>query len=227
MLCSVIQEFFIDFIGDDPEIMGSSQFRQFSQFFPGIDDASGVIGGVDDDGFGPGCDGFPDGFQIQMVPFRAAFLDRHLDWNRIGQFDHFHIADPAGNRDDDFIPLAGQGQDGLVQCLFGAGSSTDFIRGILYAVIPFEFTGNGFPQIKDPVDRSISGEMLINGCFGGHIDIVRRVEIRFTDVEPDHFDSVSFHIGDFGIQLRGKSRRYMIGFGTKHTIPPHQIDSFH
>ena len=74
---------------------------------------------------------------------------------------------------------------------------------VVGAVVVAMALADSLLQFKDPAGRRVLGEVGIDGCDGGALDVVRRREIGLAGSEIDHVDSFAAKAVGFGRDFHG------------------------
>ena len=89
--------------------------------------------------------------------------------------------------------------------MFAAAGDDDLRRFVSQAVVAFEFVGDGLAEFRDAGGRGVFGKTIGERLGAGVLDVLGRVEIRFTCAKANDVDAVRFHL--FGLGINGQRER--------------------
>ena len=164
------------------------------QFGFGEHRARGVVGRVQHDEFGFGCDGRSDagGGHFEALIGAGMQLHRHAT----GHANDAFIGDPEGAEQDDFIAFINERVDCIGDGLLGTVADGDFFGAVMEAIFAGELFRKGGAQFGHALHGRIMGEALGHGLRGGGLDEGGGVEIWLAQGE-------AYDIMTLGLQIAG------------------------
>ena len=126
---AVVEEFAVNFVGEDEEVVFDSEGGDFFEFLRGHDATGGIGGEVENEDAGIGSDDF---FDVLSQDGELIFLagiddDRHA----VSHFDAGAVGDVAGFVIDDFIAGVEDGAEGDVEGFGDANGDEDLGFGVV------------------------------------------------------------------------------------------------
>ena len=175
-----IGEMLIHVIGQNPD-MGMAHQNIGNGFQLGIRiGRTGRIGRrIQNNPFGFGRDRL---FEIGSLQFELVFQSGRNE-NRLASAHqhHFGIADPIRGRNNHLVPRIERCSKSIEQNLLAAGADND-LRGLIVEIVfPLELFHDRFAQRHNTGNRRIFGFATVDRFDSGLFDILRCVEIGFTD----------------------------------------------
>ena len=200
MLAFSVDQLFVNFVGDDIEVMRYRKLAEPAQALFAVDRPSGIVRGIDHDRAGFRGDGLLNGAQVEGKGLRNG-IDQNR--NALRQFDNFHIADPAGLGNDHLVPRIDHRQNRVEQRLFGSGGNGNLIGVVGDAVVLKKLVADCLTQLRNSADLAVLCFSLFHRAGTRHDNVGGGIEIRFTGIQTDHIDSLGMQIGNRAFQLNG------------------------
>ena len=201
------EDVFIHVIGGD-EYLGKFQqhLGQGGQFLVRVGHARGVGGAVDHEQFGAVGDG---GLELSRGDLEV-LLDAGIDDHRlaIGQAHHVRIGYPVGRGDDHLVAGIEQRHHQVEEALLATAGHQDLVRGITQAIIALELGDHGIFQCRGAVHGGVLGLPVMDGGNGRFLDVLGRVEVRFTGTQADNILAGGAQFGGTGGYCQGRGGLY-------------------
>ena len=128
MLCAIISEFLVDFIGENEDVFFGGDFGQGAKLIAGVDRASRIAGRIDDDHLRARSHRIFEVFSGELPVVLLAGLND--DGLTADETNHLGIAEPIGGRNDDFITFIHHSGDGIEAGLLGT-IAHDHLAGLV------------------------------------------------------------------------------------------------
>jgi len=195
---AIVDEFFVDFVGEDDEVgVLDDDVGEGLEFFGGVGVSGGVGGGVEDEDLGLGGDG---GLELMGGDFEGIFFLADDDFvDAAGEFDLFGVGDPVGGEEDGFVAGVEYGHEGHVEAVFSAGAGGDVFGLVGEVIFIVELFSDGGLEVREAGRGGVLGLALVEGDFGGVFDEGWCIEVGFAGAEADDVDAGFFH----GVGLGG------------------------
>ena len=120
----VIDDLFIDFIGDDKDIFRKSDLRNLFQILLRISASGRIRRAIEDQGLRLGSNRL-DRDPPAVILKSFFFCVSRITGSGIGQFDHRRIGDPVGSRNDHLVPLIKEGLGQIVEGVLASAGDQD------------------------------------------------------------------------------------------------------
>ena len=194
---AVVKEVFVDFVGDDQQVMLGDEGGELLELGAGEDFAAGVGGRVEDQGAGSRGDGIAQAVKVHGPIGFGERDDDRLDALCLEGADMVPV---DGFEEQDFIAGIEEREASGVESAGGAGGDEDFLLGIgLNAVVVARLVGHGVAERGDAVQTGVGIVPVMNGGYGAFED--RSWEFGVADAlgEIDASKAVAFdgHGADF------------------------------
>ena len=205
MLLPVVDELFVDLVGDDIELAADRQARDLLQLSAVPDAAVGVVGRVENEhlrAFGH------IGQQIlrlgdEALARRAGHHHRHA----ARQADHLRIGHPARRGDDHLVAGVEQRAQRQEQRGLCAVGHDDLAGGIRQAVVAAQLVADCGAQLQRAGCSGVFGQAHIQRFMRGGTDILRGHKVRLACTEGNHVAAIRAHFLGFGVDRQGRRRR--------------------
>ena len=184
MLFVVIDQLFVDLVGDDIEAALDRQRGDVGQLLPAPDAAVGVVRRIEDQRLRPLRDVGAHHVRGDDEVVLLAAVDH--DRRAARHADHLRIADPARRGQEHLVARVEHCAQRDEQRLLRTVGDDDFRRRVIDAVVVAEFLADLFAQVERASHGRIARDAGVDGELAGVVDVFRRVEIRFTGGEADH-----------------------------------------
>ena len=150
------------------------------QRLPGVDPASGIVGGGEDDGLGLIRDGGgePGGIDLKIV-----VLGGEVHGHAAAHLRDGLVQTEGRGGDDDLVAGIENGEQGREKSLGGTAGDDDLLGIVMQAVALRFKSGNGAAEVDFAVVVGVVGVVGVQSGLDAFLDIFRRVEIRLTDGE--------------------------------------------
>ena len=194
VLFVVVDELFVDLVGDDVEAALHGQIGDGLKLRAAPDAAVGVVGRVDDERLRPVGDVGTQhvGGDDEVVLLAAAHHHRHA----AGHAHHLGIAQPAGRGQKHLVAGIEQHAQGCEDGLLRAAGD-DHLRGrVVHAVVQMELFADFLAQIQRARHGRVARDARVDGEFARVVDVFRRAEVRLAGGKTDHVHAL-------GAQLLG------------------------
>ena len=191
MLLAVVNQLFIDFVGDDVEALLHRQLRDARQLLAVPDAAVRIVRRVENQRLGALGDVGREILRLGDEALLHVALHQHR--HAADDAHDFRIGNPARRRDDDLVSgVHNRGQRGVDGEFRAVGD--DHLRGrILQSVVPAQLFADCAAQAERAGRRRILGQPHIQRLVRGGADILRGDEIRLTDAEGHHVAPAPAH----------------------------------
>ena len=169
MLAAVVDELFIDLVGDDVELLFHGQRGDLLKRFTRDHAAEGVAGAVEDKHLGLVGDARRDllGADDEAVLVVAGHEHRHAAHH----LHHLGIADPVGRGDEHLVARVAEGERNVQDTLLATNEGLDFRSPVKIHVIPsLVITSHRLAQLRDAHRRLISVCSRVMGYLAERID---------------------------------------------------------
>lgn len=192
---AVIDEPFIDFVGEEPKVVAAGKIEELLLLFDGGDPAEGVGGRGVDEKAGTGREG---GFELSDVNGVAVIDERLSELNRPGAV---HLEDgtgvgPGGGEDEGVIAGINGAADADVEGLDAGVGDNDFVFRIERdALMTLVIAGDGFAGGEEPGVGRVIGEAVVHRLGGGVLEELRGGQVGLAEIE---FQDVVHRHGYFG-----------------------------
>ena len=200
---AIEENVFVDFVGDGEAIVLFAKRGDEFEFGAPKDLAGGVIGRVDDDGFGARVEGLAELVGVEG-PGGGAQGDDAADGaaeQRVGV-----IVLVVRLEDDDFVAGISDGEQGGDHAFSGAAADGDFAFGIEFEAMPTAvFFGDGLAEVLDAPGDGVLVLVVVDGAAGGLFEVsgsgkvreaLREVDGAVDVGEPRHFANNGFGEAD-------------------------------
>lgn len=181
---AIVGQLFINFVGNDIEIMLTGQLTQCLKTFRRVDGASWVVGSTDDNRLCTGSNGLFNGGDIEGIPLFLIGIDKNR--GAAGQLNHIRITHPAWDGQQDFVPLLHQRHNGGKDRLFASDSDGDLVNRIGQIVFFLQLFRNSFAQFGNTAPDRIFGKAVSNRFDARDLDVVKGACIGFSDIQLDN-----------------------------------------
>ena len=186
------------------------------QMLRGVDDASGVIGGVENQDFGFGREGR---FQGRGRKLEAVFGGVHRHRHGPGQAGHGVVQAEGRGGNDHLIAWVQDPGEGGVNGLRGPQSDEDLLRSVIQAPAPAFKLGNGLAQGQvSPVFRVV-GAPLVQGVLAGLSDGNGSVEFRLPQGEENAVSPFLCQGGEAANAPQGQAAQLVVELGHTNSSP--------
>ena len=118
----------------------------------------------------------------------------HDDRRGTCQLSHLRIANPIRCGYDDLISGVYQGQDGVAHTLLATRPDDHLASGVVEMVLFLKLVDDGLAQIHISRNWRILREVVVDSFLSSLLDMIRRVEIGFTDAHVNHVDTLCLHL---------------------------------
>ena len=196
MLDFIINELFVDFVGEDQDVLAQGNFTKGFEFLPGVNGTGGVGRAVHDEHLGGRGHGVLEFIGGHLPTVFLLGVDDHGDGS--GKADHVRVAGPVRGRDDHFVARAAGGKDGVVTGVFGPAVDADEVGRVAEAVVGLELGADGFAEFEQTGAGGVFGLAGSEGSHGGVLDVGRGVHVGFTSAEGADVDAFLLHFGGLG-----------------------------
>ena len=130
--------------------------------------------------------------------------------------DHHHvgIADPVRRRNQHLVTGVQKGHEDVEEGLFSAHRNNDVLGGAENVVVALEFVGHRRFEFGNAGGRGVFGKAVIEGLFGGLLDVIGCVEIGFARAKFEDIDPLFFEFDGLGVDgQRGGRPEILESFG--------------
>ena len=184
MLAAIVNELFIDLVGDDVELLFHGEGGDLLERFARDHAAVGVAGAVEDQRLGLVRDALFDllGANDEAVLVMAGHEHRHAAHH----FHHFRVADPVGRGDEHLVAVVDEHAQRRKERLLGAAGDDDLRNIVGKAVVLEEFLRDGLAQGERARYGRIARPALVDGAMRRRADVFGRIKIRLARAEADH-----------------------------------------
>ena len=219
VLRAVIDKVFVDLVRDDVEVVLDGEPADVLKLLAGVDKAVGVVGGVQDDGARPACDG---GLDLAGQELKAVLLPRlHDDGNAARHAHQLRVAHPEGTRHDDLVPLVQQRLEGVEQGVLRAVGDHDLARLVVQAVVAQELLADGLLEVHRARSGRIPRHALVQGLLCGLADVLGRIKIRLARAKAHDVQALGLHLLGLGVDLqRDRTLDILTALGYSHLASP-------
>ena len=167
---------------------------------PGVDDAGGVVGGVEDHHPGLLGQGGLEGGQVDLEGVGQRLDNDGLGSVGLGVDQVFHI---VGREDDDLVAGLGQALEGHGDGAGGAGGDIDARRLNVLAKAAVDGGGDGLPQGHQARGRGVAvdghGVGVLQKVQHGGMDLRRRGHVGAADGEVEDVLRADFRLPGPGV----------------------------
>ena len=197
---AVVDDVFVNFIGDQQQVVVGCRGSQGLQLVPGVGGPGGVGGRVDDHRLRLFAQVLA---QLLGGDFETLLLGGGDDHRHAaGQLDHRRVGNPVGRRNDHLVAGVEQGLGQVVEGVLAATGDDDLLVFVLQLVFPDQLGPDRFFKFRNAGHRRVAGEAVLDGLDGGGLDVFRGVEIRLAGAEIDDIDAGGLH----GLGLGGNGQ---------------------
>ena len=178
MLRAVVQNVLVDFVGDAEGVPAHAKVANEFELRAGKNFSGGIVGRVQDDGFGSWSKGRGQ-FPFVVGPIRSAQF--YEAWRSAAQDGVRPIILVVRLEDNDFIAGINDGHHGGHHRFGGTAADGDFTLGIdANSLSAFEFFHDGVAQRFRAPGDGVLIDVVGDGLAGGFLDFCRRGKIRKT-----------------------------------------------
>ena len=199
---SIIQQFEINLIGNDVQIMLYADIGQRNQLFPIIQHTGGVGRVIQNQslGFRRNCLFQLLRCEFEILGFRR--IDNHT--HTADHTNHFIVADPIRSRQNHLVPCAGlyQNRQCCKHIMLCTTCNNNLGVVIIQIQITFQAGSNCFPQRNNAGSRCVFGFSFLNGTDTGFLNVFGGIKIRFAGTKPNNIKAISLHLFCFGVNCQ-------------------------
>ena len=196
----VVDELFVDLIGDDIYPVLHCDGRDLLQGLPVVRQAGGIGGAVQYDRF---CLFGDRLFELGCRDAETLLLRcLHDDGGGIVQDHLVGIGDPVGGGDDHLVAGIEERFGDVVEAVFRPAGNEDLRPFIGEPVVLLELVNDRVLELVGAAGRSVLREARLDRLDPRQLDVLRRVKIRFADAEIHYIDALRFH--GLGLCRHGK-----------------------
>ena len=215
MLRAVVDQVLVNLVRDDGQVMADGDVSDGLQLLTGVDEAVGVVGGVEHDGARAVGDG---GLDLLGRELEAVFLLRlHGHGHAARHDDQLGVADPVGAGDDHLVALVQQRLERVEQRMLRAVGHHDLLRLIGQPVVAQQLVAHGLSQLHHARCGRIARHAAVQCVLGGAADVLGRVKVRLACAKAHHVQAPGLHLLCLCVDLeRQRARHSLAALGYPH-----------
>ena len=210
MPVAVVGDLFIHLVRHDQQVAPPGDVRQGLEFFV-REHPPGRVGRIDQ-GYHPGVGRHSpfDGRCVDAKP--VCLIQRNRHHLAAGQFDFIYMLGIVRLQHDDFIPGVNRrhadGKGGM-----GHAAADENLIGARFDVVSFKhLLRQRLAELLQTAKIAVMDLPVIQGLFGGFLDMRRRIETGHADLEVYDIDTLLHHRYCLFIHAEGFGRRFSYPF---------------
>ena len=201
MLGFTINEFFVNFVGENDDVFAEGDFAKGEKFCSGVDGPGWVAWGVDDDHLSCRGHGFLELLGSHFPTGR--FLSLNDDGDAASEADHFWVRNPEWRGYDDFVAFLDNRKNGVVAGHFGTAGDANLAGIVVEVIVDLKFFGKGGAEFGNTAGRGVFGFAGLKSVDGSVLNELWGIDFRLTSSERVNF----FALGDHCFGLCGDGQR--------------------
>ena len=199
MVQAVVDEFLVDLVPDEEQVVLHGQPDDPGELFGGVDGAGRIVGRAEDDGLRPrgelGLDGL---LRRQAEPVLDA--EGHGDDADRGERGVAVVVRVIRLGDEDLVAGVADDGEGEVDGLRPARRHDDVV-GAERNAVGREIAGHGLAELEEALGRAVAEDGLVVGAEGVE-DRPRRRDVGVADVQMVDLDPLGLAASAYGLSLR-------------------------
>ncbi|MFM2177112.1 MAG: hypothetical protein RL015_1210 [Verrucomicrobiota bacterium] len=218
VLASVVEQFAVDLVGEDKQIVLHGEGGDFFQLLGRHDAAGGIRGEVQRDDLGLRRDGF---LHVGGHEGEVIFLTRvHHNRHAVGHLDARAVADVAGLVVNDFVARIQNGAEGDVESLTDADGDEDLgLRVVGDTELLFHVFADEHAEGLQAEVRSVAGLAFFQRADDGLADRPGGGFVGLTDAEGDDIRAANDELEE----VANARAREVADLGAKFIVIVHEV----